>query len=201
MTDDWAARLGQTWLKYTSETAKQQQAATARRFVRSKVERLPEFFSKTGNREFFKAQLQVQKIEIVLAAARKGDRDALEILREHVRGNGHSLSDDLHAFILQCFIDGAPKASPGAKPKDTLLRDQMIAMLVRFVNVTYGFPIYRNAEHRGEETGPITACRIVGEEVGLSEDRIEKICAAYRKDSVPASTYFARLIMSNDGSV
>jgi hypothetical protein len=48
-------------------------------------------------------------------------------------------------------------------------------MLVDTVNRDYGFPEYRNIEHRGGEGGPISACLLVAQETGLEERWVEEI--------------------------
>jgi hypothetical protein len=195
---EWGAHLARAYWKYgLSETAKQQQVEIARRFVRSRLENsIP---STKEHRQFIRDQLKIEKIEVVLAAARRGDRDAMEILRERARVSSENLSVDFYAFVLECFIDGPPKASPGVKSKDAFFRDQIIAMFVKFVSVTYGFPIYRNPEHRGEESGPVTACKIIGDELGLSEDRVQKIWEADRRAGItcPPEKRFAAMIQGS----
>lgn len=183
MTDrrhDWGWAMARAFMKYGREAAKQQQVATARNFVRQELQRQEHLISKEGNRRAFREQLSAEKTEVVLSAARKGDADAIDVLRDRAR-TGNGLSDEFHAFIRDYFINGQPKAPPGGHVKNVYIRNQVIAWMVRFVSATYGLPEYRNAEHRGEKSGPISACQLVGEEIGLSEDRIEKIFAAEQR--------------------
>jgi hypothetical protein len=83
--------------------------------------------------------------------------------------------DDFHAFVWEWFVDGPPKAKSGSSSKDTELRFQTIALLVKTVSRDYGFLEYRNVEHRGRKDGPMTACKLVAEELGLAERTVEDI--------------------------
>jgi hypothetical protein len=202
MTDDrdWARPMVRAFFKYAPAPVKHRQAELARHYVRREFRRLADdFFTKDGNRQGFREQLAAEKPEVVLAAARKGDRDALEILRDLAR-RGIDMPNGFSAFVLECFAKGPPKASPGTKAKDVFFRDQVIARLVNLVSEIYGLPIHRNAEHRGAEAGPISACQLVGEEVGLSEHRVERILAADRRAHDDPATAFARFVMRHDGS-
>jgi hypothetical protein len=44
-----------------------------------------------------------------------------------------------------------------------------IALLLKMVKRDFGFPEYSNPEHRGNPDAPMSACRLVAEETGLSE--------------------------------
>jgi hypothetical protein len=81
------------------------------------------------------------------------------------------------------FYRWAAKAKSGSSPKDTGLKHRTIALLVKIVSQDYGFPEYRNPEHRGEESGPMSACLLVAQELGLKERWVEEIWAE-RKASV-----------------
>jgi hypothetical protein len=197
---DWAWAMVRALFKHAPAPVKQQQSERARHYVQQEYRRLADpFFTKDGNRQGFREQLAAEEPEVVLAAARKGDRDALEILRDRVR-RGIDMPNGFFAFVLECFADGPPKVSPGTKAKDVFFRDQVIARLVNLVSEIYGLPIHRNAEHRGAEGGPISACQLVGEEVGLSEQRVERILAADRRATDDPATAFARFVMRHDGS-
>ena len=50
-----------------------------------------------------------------------------------------------------------------------------ITLLVETVSQDYGFPEYSNPQHRGNPDAPMSACRLVAEETGLSERRVEEI--------------------------
>lgn len=161
----------------------------AREAVQKAKKKLPALFSKEGNRRIFRAHLEVQGIEFLVAAAREGDHDALDILREYARGArkaGMKVPDEFHTFVWEYFIDGPPKAKSGSSSKDSELRFQSIALLVKIVSQDYGFPEYRNPEHRGRKDGPLTACKLVAEELGLGERTVEDIWGE-RKSSVMRS--------------
>ena len=157
----------------------------AREAVRKVRKNRPGMFSKEGGRRFFRALMECENLERLVWLARGGDKDALEILRKYVRGlrkygrdsglNVIEVPPSLLELALEIFIDGPPKARSGSSLKDTSLRDQSIALLVNTVTKDYGFPESRNPEHRGEKTGPMSACRLVAEEMGLSESRVEEI--------------------------
>jgi hypothetical protein len=152
----------------------------AREAVQKARKNLPSWlFAKDGNRQFFRAHWEIMDADQLVEAAREGDSDALEILREHARGarrTGMRVSDNFHAFVWEYFIDGRPKAKSGPSPKDNDLRYQTIAVLVKTVSTDYGFPEYRNVEHRGED-GPMSACLLVAQEFGLDERWVEEIWA------------------------
>jgi hypothetical protein len=150
----------------------------AREAVRKAQKNLPGMFSKEGSRRFFRALIERENPEMLVQLARGGDKDALEILGKYARGAaraGMEVPTELHEFVWECFIDGPPKARSGSSPKDAGLRDLNIALLVNIVTKDYEFPESRNPEHRGQKTGPMSACRLVAEEMGLSEARVEEI--------------------------
>jgi hypothetical protein len=158
----------------------------AREAVRRARKNLPWAFSRAGNRQFFRRRFETLDVKILVALAREGDADAMEFLRRYgcgARAQGHVVPRDFHEFVWECFLDGEPKAKTGYSPKDTELRDQTIALLVKIVHQNYGFDIYRNVEHRGEKGSHPCATSIIAEELGLSERRVEEIWED-RKDSV-----------------
>jgi hypothetical protein len=149
----------------------------AREAVRKARKNAPWLFSKEGSQRFYRAHMVRADIEMV-ALAREGDKEALEILRKYARGARRArmnVSTDLHEFVWEWFIDGPPKANRGTSPKDTGLKYNAIALLVKIVSQDYGFPEYSNPEHRGNPDAPISACRLVAEETGLSERWVEEI--------------------------
>jgi hypothetical protein len=152
----------------------------AREAVRKAKKNAARLFTKEGS---FRALMERENPEWLVMLARGGDKDALEILRKYARGAaraGMGVPRELHAFVWEWFIDGPPKARSGTSLKDTGLRHMAIALLVSMVTRDYGFPEYRNPEHRGEKTGPMSACRLVAEETGLSERRIEELWRGHK---------------------
>jgi hypothetical protein len=157
------------------------QERRAREAVRRVLPGIKRSLSKEGSQQFFRSHLQVEDVERLIGAASEGNADALEILREYARGArraGMFVPDALHAFAWEYFIDGPPKAPPGSKPQDNLLRNMLIVSLVKVVSEEFGIPVYRNVEHRGAEDGPICALKLVGEELGLRERGVEEIWEA-----------------------
>jgi hypothetical protein len=160
--------------------------ARAREAVRRVARNAPQLFSKEMSRKFYRARMEVAEVDTLVALAREGDKDALEILRKHARGaRGPRLNvpGSLHEFVWECFIDGPPPAKSGLSPKDMGLKHVSIALMVKIVSQDYGLPEYRNPEHRGEESGPISACLLVAQELDLEERWVEEIWAD-RKASV-----------------
>jgi hypothetical protein len=156
----------------------------AREAVRKALRNVPGLFSKEGSRRFFRARMERENPEVLVMLARGGDKDAVEILRKYARGAaraGMGVPIELHKFVWEWFIDGPPKAKSGTSLKDTGLRLQSIALLVAMVSRDYGFPETRNPEHRGSKNGPISACRLVAEETGLSESWVEEIWRAHKQ--------------------
>jgi hypothetical protein len=152
----------------------------AREAVRRVKRNLPWLFSKEGSRRFYRAHMEVADIETLVALAREGDKDALEILRKYARGARRArmnVPTDLHEFVWEWFIDGPPKAKSGTSPKDTDLKYTAIALLVKIVSRDYGFPEYSNPEHRGNPDAPMSACGLVADELGRSERTVEEIWA------------------------
>jgi hypothetical protein len=160
--------------------------ARAREAVRRMARNVPQLFSKEFSRKFFRARMEEADVDRLVALAREGDKDALEILRKHAGGASRARMNvprSLHEFVWEYFIDGPPKAKSGPSPKDTELKHQTIALMVKIVSQDFGLPEYRNAEHRGEESGPVSACLLVAQELGLKERWVEEIWAD-RKASV-----------------
>jgi hypothetical protein len=87
----------------------------------------------------------------------------------------------LHEFVWEYFIDGPPAAKSGPGPKDIGLRHTTIALFVKMVSREYGFPEYTSPEYRGDPNAPMSACRLVAEEIGLSESAVEKIWRSRKK--------------------
>jgi hypothetical protein len=154
----------------------------AREAVRRAKKNLPWLFSEEGNLHWHQHHLAKEDPTVLVAAARQGDEDAIELLREYARGArraGMRVPDAVHEFVWEYFIDGKPPANrAGTSAKKMELRNTTIAVLIRMVATDYGFPVYANAEYRGGTEGPLTACRIVGEELGLDTRTVEEI---YRK--------------------
>jgi hypothetical protein len=159
----------------------------ARMLVRRAKEKAHDVvFSKEGNRRFFRAVLEQQDVNFLVAAAREGDKDAIDILRVYARGArraGMNVPDDFHAFVWEHFIDGPPKAKPGTSSKDIDLRNQALSILVKIVRDDFGFPEYSRYEDRDDPDAPMTACRLVAEEFGLDERTVEEIWTE-RKEGV-----------------
>jgi hypothetical protein len=161
----------------------------AREAVRRAKRNLPWMFSKEGNREWYRAHLARQTPEFLVAAGWEGDEDCIDLLRKYAREarrTGQEVPRELAELVWELFIDGKPKAKPGSSAKDSSLRNLGIALLVKIVRDDFGFPEYRNPEYRGETEGPMTGCRLVAEEMGLSESRVEKIWTD-RKASVTST--------------
>jgi hypothetical protein len=158
----------------------------AREAVRKAKKNASWLFSKEGNRRFSRAHMERADIKKLVELAREGDKEALEILRDYARGArrvGMIVPPDLHEFVWEWFIDGPPKAKSGTSPKDTELKYQAIALLVKMVRDDYGFPEYSNPDQRDDPDARMSACRLVAEELAPSERTVEEIWAE-RKASV-----------------
>ena len=165
---------------------KDDREARAREAVRRMARNAPQLFSKEISRKFYRARMEVAEVDTLVALAREGDKDALEILRKHARGASGArmnVPQSFHEFVWEVFIDGPPKAKSGLSPKDMGLKHLTIALMVKIVSQDYGLPEYRNPEHRGAESGPMSACLLVAQELGFKEPWVEEIWAK-RKASV-----------------
>jgi hypothetical protein len=170
---------------------KQNQEQAAREAVRKAKKNVPWLFTTEGSRRLYRAQMEAESIDKLVDLARDGDKDALEILKRRTRGpwdHAHKLGlnvVDVPARVselaLEMFFDGPPKAKPGSGPKDIGKTHQAIAVLVDKVSLDYGFPEYRNSEHRGQKSGPMSACLLVAEELGLSGRTVEDIWAEHKE--------------------
>jgi hypothetical protein len=150
----------------------------AREAVRKAKEKDAWLFSKEGSWAWYVTHMEAESTERLLELAREGDKDAFKILQQRgrdARSTGANVPLDFHTFVWEYFLDGPPKAKSGSNPKDTGLKHLTIALLVNMVRRDYGFPEYRNPEHRDEKTGPMSACRLVAEELNLSERTVEDI--------------------------
>jgi hypothetical protein len=168
----------------------------AREAVRAAKKNAAALFTKETSQRFYRAHMEMADIETLVALAREGDKDAVEILRTRAREAaraGVKVSGDFHEFVWEWFLDGPPKAKSGSGPKDIGLYHLTIALLVKMVSRDFGFPEYSNPEHRGADTGPMTACRLVAEELGLSERTVEAIWRD-RKEMVTRLQAEAQLI-------
>jgi hypothetical protein len=106
----------------------------AREAVRKAKKNVSWLFTKEGSRRLFRLHMEAEGVEMLVALARGGDKDAVEILRKHARGAraaSMGVPIDLHEFVWEWFIDGPPKAKSGSNLKDTGLRHLSIALLVR----------------------------------------------------------------------
>jgi hypothetical protein len=161
--------------------------ARAREAIRRMIRNAAQLLEKETSRKFYRARMEVENVETLVALAREGDKDALDLLREYARGaRRHAqlkVPRALHEFVWEIFVDGPPPAKSGLSPKDMGLKHLTIALMVKMVTQDFGFPQYRNTEHRGEKGGPISACLLVAEEIGLAERTVEEILAS-RKASV-----------------
>jgi hypothetical protein len=159
----------------------------AREQVRQMICKNAWLLSKEGNRRFYRAHMEVEDDDTLVDLARDGDREALEILRKRARHlHQQALTVDsgvmqvptsLHQLLLEMFIYGPPKAKRGTGPKDTGLRYMTIALMVKIVVENFGFPEATHPEHRGNPDAPLSACRLVAQELGMSERRVEEIWA------------------------
>jgi hypothetical protein len=153
--------------------------------VRKAKKNLPWLFTRESRR-WTDAQLRAASIETWVALAYDGDKDAIDILQAYTQGAreaGINVPRAVEEYALDCLAFGPPKTKSGPNPKDTAKTYLTIAMLVDMVSREYGFPEYRNIEHRGETDGAMSACLLVAEELGLSERTVEKIWAE-RKEMI-----------------
>jgi len=138
-------------------------------------------FSKQGNLKWHRDRLAKEPIGLLLYEAWDGDDDAIELVREYARKAriaGETVPRALYEFAIEWFIDGKPRGKRAAtSAKETTLRNRAITLLV-MVATECGFPVYANSEYRGTSDGPMTACRMDAEEVGLAPHTVEEI---YRK--------------------
>jgi hypothetical protein len=157
----------------------------ARAHVRAALKRHSWLFSPEGNEKFYRAHMEVADDEILAEMARVGEKTALEILRKRLRllyetavREGRPdwpVHERVNLLALEVFIYGLPKARSGPKPTRTGLRKTSIALLVQTIHVDYGFPIYGGAANRGNPNAPLSAQRLVGEELGLTEHAVDQI--------------------------
>jgi hypothetical protein len=149
----------------------------AREAVRKVLKNIPWLFDREESRRFYRVHMERESIEKLVELAREGDKDAAEILQNRgrvARSTRVDLPMCFHEFVWEWFLNGPPKAKSGLSPKDLGLRNSIIDRLVKIVSRDYGFPEYPNPEYRGDSDAPMTACRIVGEELGFSERTIEE---------------------------
>jgi hypothetical protein len=113
----------------------------ARALLRRVKQDFSQLFSKEYNRRFFRTHMEVLDVDYLVALAREGDKDALEILRKHAHGArraGMCVPASLHEFVWEIFIDGPPKAKSGTSPKDTDLKYQTFRVLAKILNKDTG---------------------------------------------------------------
>jgi hypothetical protein len=158
----------------------------AREAVRAVKKHAAWLLTKDGSGAYYAIHMELESIEKLVELARDGDKDAVEILRHRAHvlaGTDVSAPRCFQEFVWEWFMHGPPKAKTGSSPKDTGLSHLTIALLVDMVSRDYGFPEYRNPDHRGEKSGPISACFLVADELGFKERWVEEIWAA-RKEMI-----------------
>jgi hypothetical protein len=161
----------------------------AREAVRKVLKNAPFLFTKEGSQRFYRSHMEAESVERLVALAREGDKEALEILKKYARGARGVLARGLrlnvptvlHEFVWEWFIDGPPKAKSGSSPKDTGLKKVTIALCVKIVSQDYGFDEYTSPGRRDDPDVPMSACRLVAQELGLSERYVEEIWAEYKE--------------------
>jgi hypothetical protein len=163
----------------------------AREAVRKALKNVPALFEKETSQRYYRARMEEENIEKLVDLARDGDKGALEFVQQYVSGlrkyaresglNVMQLPQCVTELALEILTDGPPKTKTGPDPRDTALRNRAIAVLVDMVNRDYGFPEYRNIEHRGQKAGPISACFLVADEMGLRERWVEEIWAEHKE--------------------
>ena len=135
-------------------------------------------FIKEGSSAFYFGLMERESIEWLVKAAREGDKDAVEILQNRARvmcSTRVNVPDCFHEFVWEWFIDGPPKAKPGPSLKDTALNSTTLMLVVRMISRDFGFPEYTPYEHRDGPDAPMSAMRLVAEELGLKERTLEDI--------------------------
>jgi hypothetical protein len=158
--------------------------ALAREDVRKVKKNAAALFTKEFNQRNYRAYMERESIERLVELARAGDKDAVEFLLNRgrvARSLGVTIPTCFHEFVWEWFLDGPPKASPGSSPKDTGLKHLTIALLVKLVSKDHGFPEYGGPDQRGDPNAPMTACRLVAEELGLSESWVIRIWDEYKE--------------------
>ncbi|MGY2904319.1 hypothetical protein [Bradyrhizobium sp. URHC0002] len=76
------------------------------------VRNAPQLFSKEFSRKFFRARMEAAEVDTLVALAREGDHDALEILRKHAGGASRARMNVprfLHEFVWNILSMGRPK--------------------------------------------------------------------------------------------
>jgi len=158
----------------------------AREALRKAKKNAAALFTKETSQQFYRAHMERESIERLVELARAGDREAAEILQTRgrvARSLGVPVPTCFQEFVWEWFLDGPPKGNPGSNPKDSGLRYNTIALLVKMVIEDYGFPEYAAPEHRDDPDAPMSACRLVAEELELGERWVEEIWAD-RKETV-----------------
>ena len=155
----------------------------AREAVRRVLQNLPWLFSRRRQPAVHPEDaLEAANIEVLITAAREADADAIDILRKYARWcttHGHEcpcrLSCLCVGMVYRRAARGHGQARPAHEKKGNELRYQTIAVLVKIVNRDYGFPVYRNPEHRDGEDGdgPMCALQLVAEETRLGYSTVE----------------------------
>ena len=162
--------------------------ARAREDVRKFNKNAASLLAKESSQRFYHKHMERQSTERLVELARAGDKEAAEFLLNRgrvARSLGAIVPTCFHEFVWECFLDGPPKATPGKNPKDTGLKHLTIALLVKIVIVDYGFPEYSQSDDRSDPEAPLSACRIVAEELKLSVSWVEKIWAEYKDTVMP----------------
>jgi hypothetical protein len=153
--------------------------------VRAVKRNLPWLLDREGNEQIFRSHMETESDEVLADLARVGEKTALEILRERIRilheaalHEGRAslvLHDRVRELALEVFLYGPPKSASGPKATRTAYRDRTIALLVKIVHVDYGFPIYGNPQHRGRKDAPLSAVRLVADELAMTERAVDDI--------------------------
>jgi len=160
----------------------------AREAVRKGKKNAASLFTKESSQQFYRWHMERQSTEKLVELARAGDKEAAKFLLNRgrvARSLGTPVPTCFQEFVWEWFLDGPPKANPGSSPKDTGLKHLTIALLVKMVIKEHGFPEYTAPEWRDVPGAPMSACRLVAQELELSESWVEKIWAEFKDTVLP----------------
>jgi hypothetical protein len=169
-------------LRHAEAPTMEDREQRVRTMVRRFKQQNPKFFD--DNEALYAPHREAESIDTLVELAFDSDKKAFKLLQELARSiyeQAHHAGRDavfpipLLQLMVETFIYGEPKGKPGPKPTKNGQRDTAIARMILKVHEDYNFPLYGNVEGRDDPDAPMSAIKLVAEELELGFTTVEGI--------------------------